>query len=39
LAGDQAGRIMYSLNSSLGVYTLTAYKKDGATVLLELTNS
>ncbi|MDR1453967.1 MAG: prepilin-type N-terminal cleavage/methylation domain-containing protein [Candidatus Margulisbacteria bacterium] len=39
LASDQAGRIMYSLNGGLGVYTLTAYKKDGAAVLLELTNN
>jgi prepilin-type N-terminal cleavage/methylation domain-containing protein len=39
LASDQAGRIMYSLDSSLGVYTLTAYKKDGVTELLELTNN
>ncbi|MDR1997190.1 MAG: prepilin-type N-terminal cleavage/methylation domain-containing protein [Candidatus Margulisbacteria bacterium] len=38
LAGDTAGRIIYSLNAGLGEYTLTAYKKDGATVLLELTN-
>ena len=39
LASDQAGRIIYSFNGGLGVYTLTAYKKDGAAVLLELTNN
>lgn len=38
-AGDTAGRIVYGLNSGSGEYTLTAYKKDGSAVLLELTNS
>ena len=38
MASDQAGRIVYSLESGLGVYTLTAYKKDGSTQLLQLTN-
>ena len=37
MAGDQAGRVVYSLDS-LGVYTLTAYKKDGTTQLLQLMN-
>ena len=37
--GDQAGRVIYNLESGTGVYTLTAYKKDGNTVLLELTNN
>ncbi|MDR2430969.1 MAG: prepilin-type N-terminal cleavage/methylation domain-containing protein [Candidatus Margulisbacteria bacterium] len=35
--GDTAGKVLYSLDN--GDYTLTAYKKDGASVLLELTNN
>lgn len=38
-ATDTAGRVAYTLNSNAGEYTLIAYKKDGSTVLLELTNS
>ena len=38
-AGDAAGRVVYEMNTGIGVYTLTAYKKDGNTVLLELTNN
>ena len=38
MASDQAGRIVYSLEPGVGVYTLTAYKKDGTTQLLQLTN-
>jgi type II secretion system protein G len=37
--GDEAGKILYSLNSSTGLYTLTGYKRNGSTVLMTLTNS
>lgn len=36
---DEAGKILYSFDSASGQYTLTGYRRDGATQLLVLTNS
>lgn len=38
-ASDGAGKILYSLETSTGRYTLTGYKRNGSTVLLTLQNS
>jgi len=35
---DQAGKIIYAYDDSKGKYTITGYKRDGATKLLELSN-
>lgn len=35
---DTAGKIVYSYNDSTGAYTLTGYKRNGISKLLELTN-
>ena len=37
-AQDKAGQITYTYTADPGYYTLTAYKKDGETVLFLLTN-
>lgn len=36
---DEAGKILYSLDSTKGQYTLTGYKRNGTTPALVLTNS
>jgi general secretion pathway protein G len=36
--GDVAGKIVYSYNDTTGSYTLTGYKRNGISKLLELTN-
>jgi type II secretion system protein G len=38
-SGDKAGQIIYSYDDNAGIYKLTAYKRDGASELLVLTNS
>ncbi|OGC03869.1 hypothetical protein A2276_08480 [candidate division WOR-1 bacterium RIFOXYA12_FULL_43_27] len=35
---DAAGKIVYDFNDVTGVYTLTGYKRDGKTKILDLTN-
>ena len=35
---DLAGKIIYDYNNMTGVYTITGYKRDGKTKILELTN-
>jgi type II secretion system protein G len=35
---DAAGKILYSYNDSTGVYTLTGYKRNGTSKILELSN-
>ncbi len=35
---DSAGKIMYNYDLTANTYTITAYKKDGSTVLQQLTN-
>jgi type II secretion system protein G len=37
--GDTAGQIVYEYNETDGSYVLTAYKRDGRTVLQVLTNT
>jgi len=37
-SGDTQGRIVYSYDSTAGQYQLTAYKRDGVTVLIEVSN-
>lgn len=37
-SGDNAGKILYSYDASLGQYRLNAYKRDGKTELLEVSN-
>ncbi len=37
-ADDKAGKIMYNLNSDTNVYTITGYKKNGSSKVMELTN-
>lgn len=37
--GDTAGQIVYEYNETDGAYVLTAYKRDGRTVLQVLTNT
>lgn len=36
---DSAGRIIYNYDEAKGRYRLVGYKKDGQTVLIELTNN
>lgn len=36
--GDVPGKIVYNHTDSTGVYTLTGYKRDGSSKILELTN-
>jgi general secretion pathway protein G len=36
--GDAAGKIVYNYTDATGVYTLTGYKRNGFTKILELTN-
>ncbi len=36
---DTAGKIIYNFDQASGKYTLTGYKRDGTSKLLELTNS
>ncbi len=35
---DAAGKIVYNYNDATGAYTLTGYKRDGLSKVLELTN-
>jgi prepilin-type N-terminal cleavage/methylation domain-containing protein len=37
-AGDSAGKIIYNYTDATQVYTLTGYKKNGISKVLELTN-
>jgi type II secretion system protein G len=36
---DEAGKILYSFDGASGQYLLSGYKRDGATKILELSNS
>lgn len=38
-SGDTKGKIIYSFDSATGQYQLTAYKRDGLTILLEVSNN
>ena len=37
-ADDKAGKIFYNLDSDKNIYTITGYKKNGSSKILELTN-